>query len=313
MTLEEICGKFIRCRADRISPVGDGHINDTFLVCAGGEKYILQRLQKKMDLSKLEYNFDLYSPVLRENHWLFPEWKKTKEGRYFFTDPQGENYRMYPFIEGEVLTAPLSERELLGCGQGIARLHDTLSLLQSDPKAVYPALHDLKHYYDEYQKTLSGDNLSADNRDPGIEKIIDSEIGRFLECDLGKMSVVHGDTKIANILFESNKAIAFIDLDTAMTGYPAEDIADCIRSCCVKEGKTDTAAANLLISGYIEAAGREDAAGLKEKIPFAFDKIVFELALRYYTDSISVKKHFKEKYPGYRIERVRSLLDLKWE
>ena len=311
MTIEEICGRFITGEISSLRSMGDGHINDTYIAETQEGSFVLQRLQRKMDLSKLEYNYALYSPVFEKNQWLFPEWIRSVEGKYFYTDNAGENWRMYPFIEGEIIEPPLTEELLYECGRGLARLHGILAEIKEKPRAVYPMLHDIKHYRDIYKKTLAGENLCAENRMPGIEKIIDSRIDRYICRDYEKQSTVHGDTKIANILFRTGKVIAFIDLDTMMTGSCLEDIADCVRSCCLTDGKPDPASADILMEGY-ESIAFGSMGNIRKELPFVLNKISFELALRYYTDSISITKKFKEKHPGYRLQRAEQLLESVW-
>ena len=95
-----------------------------------------------------------------------------------------------------------------------------------------------------------------------------------------------------------------------MQGSLAEDMADCIRSCCMIDGKLDYASVKIFIEGYLSRAfgliSNEDM----NKLPDVINKICFELGLRYYTDSISEIKKFKVKYPEYRKEKARELIDI---
>ena len=56
----------------------------------------------------------------------------------------------------------------------------------------------------------------------------------------------------------------------------------------------------------------EIAKEIDELLPDCFNKICFELGLRYYMDYISHDEHFKEIYPGYRLDRAKSLLEVRW-
>ena len=64
-------------------------------------------------------------------------------------------------------------------------------------------------------------------------------------------TVIHGDTKLANIIFRDGKIFAFIDYDTIMTGSILDDLADCIRSCCIVNGVFDRDTAEMIVKGYI--------------------------------------------------------------
>ena len=124
-------------------PLGDGRINDTFLVKTANRAYVLQHVTKKMDSSKLEYNYDLYSEACENANLLYPKLLTGRDGRRIHRDDGGESWRAYPFLEGDILQAPLPNVKLQAIGQGIAHLHECLRDLREKPKAVFPKLHDL--------------------------------------------------------------------------------------------------------------------------------------------------------------------------
>ena len=308
---ENVCGRFLEEEILEIRQFGDGHINDTFLVKTQKEQYICQRIREGMNVAALETNFSAYANVCKGKEWLFPEWMRTGDGDYFYTDSQGDHWRMYPYLEGEVLEVPLTKEEFFECGRGLARMHDILQELPVQPIAVYPKLHDLDHYYKEYLGLLDRkENFFEECRDFDMEEEIRGRIGEFLELPLDRSKVVHGDTKLANILFRNGRVAGFLDLDTIMQGSVLEDIADCIRSCCIAEGKMDEAAAGSFLEGYLQSDEQRLSKEEKELLPKVIDKIRFELALRYYTDAISKKPKFRKNYPGYRLEKARKYMKM---
>lgn len=304
--MEEICKEFIQGHIMAAVPFGDGHVNDTFRIEAEDKStYVCQRIRKKMDIAALEHNYLLYAKAFEEAGWPYPVWLRTGDGRRIFTDREGEHWRMYPVIEGEVLRLPLTESELFSCGQGLARLHQILQGLSGMPRAVYPMLHDLGYYYNRFVTILEEGRFYENQRDAELEEEIRSGIDEMLSAVFDKTKIVHGDPKLANILFREGTVKAFIDLDTVMQGSLLEDIADCIRSCCTKDGRTDQALAEILLQGYKSTAGDLLCEEEWELLPRVIRKICFELGLRYYTDSIAVEKSFREKYPGYLRGKAR--------
>ena len=371
--IEEICRKYIDSNILAVTHLNDGHINDTYLVEAEYGEYICQRMQRGIDIKKLEHNYSMYSKACKGHEWLYPEWIRNKEGKYYFTDHNVDKWRMYPYIDGDILTPPLAKEELYACGQGLARMHMILNTLPAEPVAVYPHLHDLGSYYERYERLIKRDKLITDsstvtekvteeditsvtegiieeNRDMLIEEIIEAEIKRMMDVPVDvvslckqssagesltdtfpdHISVIHGDAKLSNMLFERapfrcgmRRVIGFIDMDTVMPGSWLADIADCIRSCCLTNESAekssarsfDCDAAEHLISGYVSIAGRKTEDALRNSLPAVFDRICFELALRYYTDAISGAENervFKEKYPGYLLGRARELFGISW-
>ena len=323
MRVEGICKEYIDCKVLSVNELSGGHINETFVADTDIGRFVVQRLQAKMSTEALKQNFDLYSAAFDKMGLQYPKWIRDRNGQFFHTDAQGDRWRVYPYIEGDSLRAPLAGKDLYSCGEALAGIHSALDTISpGKPKAVYPQLHDLKYYYEEYRILLNSDNTSRNSskgsmlideaRKPSLEERFESGIEDMLKRPEATGSIVHGDPKLSNILFKDGKLTGLIDLDTIMIGSRLEDIADCIRSCCVTEGRFNGEAAEELMKGYRHAYSD---AGINEDLsllPDVFNKITFELALRYYTDAISVTKRFREKYPGYRLERAESLIELSW-
>ena len=138
-SLEEVYKNFLDFNVISISPIEAGHINDTYLVKTKENMFILQRIQKAIDILKLEYNYELYSKAFDEVGFLYPKWIRSKTGELFYTDTNGYSWRMYPFVEGDILSTPLSDRNLYSLGQGLAKMH--LRVARKESPAVEVAQH----------------------------------------------------------------------------------------------------------------------------------------------------------------------------
>ena len=317
MTVVLPCGEFLRSRVLEVKSFGDGHINDTYYVNTEEGEFVCQRLRREMNPDDLERNYLLYSKVFEREGLEYPVWLKPLyggescgNGSFFYMDQEGNHWRMYPMIQGEILTAPLSSEELYACGYGLARMHGVLQELSEKPKAVYPMLHDLEYYYKTFCEVKNDKEICGENWDGDLEELIDSQIENLLDLPLDRTRVVHGDPKLANVLFQEGKVKAFLDLDTVMIGSILEDIADCIRSACIMDGRIDMEAARILFEGYLSADTDLLSEGEKKLLPAALGKICFELGLRYYTDAISKHKVFKVKSPGYSLEKAKRYFGL---
>ncbi len=307
----DICRRFFKSEISNVIPLGGGHINDTYLVETEDGRYICQRISRDMDTAKLEYNYCLYSKACDEYGLAYPSLLKTYEGDFFVVDPSGDSWRVYPMIDGDILTPPVREEMLKVCGTGLAKLHEALWTIAEKPKANYPHLHDLNYYYDLYKKVLGSDDLCEENRDKTLEELIETRYAEMPYYMAEPKYVIHGDAKLANIIFEDGQVKGFIDFDTIMMGSVTEDVADCIRSACVKDGVIDNDGAAHLTEGYLSAAPKDMADEVRENLSAAVGKICFELGLRYYTDVLSEGTTFTEKYPGYRIDNARNLISLQ--
>lgn len=302
--LNDVYESFFGSQIVSISHFGDGHVNDTYLVKTGQGSFVCQQVRRDMDKALLERNYLSYAHACENEEWLYPVWLKSSSGSFFYEDGKGENWRAYPLLGGDVKVVPLTREEFSACGQGLAREHALLQRMEK-PSAVWPELHDLRAFRDRYERLLATGEFFAGRRDVSVEERIRDGVERRLELNLDRSKVVHGDPKLANILFRGGKVVGFLDLDTIMMGSLTEDIADCMRSCCVMEGKPDGEAMKHFLEGYLQ----EENGLLTEReislLPKVFGKICFELALRYYTDAIAQKKKFKEKYPGYLLEKAK--------
>lgn len=320
-------GSFLEDEILSVTELGEGHINDTFLVETSNGKYVAQRLSKNMDKHKIEYNYNLYSEVFERSGWLYPQMIKDKKGRYFCADASSDNWRMYKYLDGTVLDAAYivsledtQAKEIIRAyGKGLAKLHGLLRTIQNKPKTVCPNLHDLKKHYEEYLQIKSSGGLKKMSRDYELEKQLENMVEYHIKqsgesissAENGTIySIIHGDPKISNVLFKDSEVVGFLDLDTIMWGSLLDDIADAIRSCCIIDGRVSTSLMKSFIEGYMSEAPEDVVEIIDSNLYGAFAKICVELALRYYMDEISGAGYFKEKYPGYRIKRTRELLEL---
>ncbi|MCR5120732.1 MAG: phosphotransferase [Lachnospiraceae bacterium] len=296
-------------KALSVKPLGEGHINDSYLVETTSNWYVSQKIRSAMDIEILEHNYALFAEACEKADYLHPEWIRNSDGRYISTDANGDHWRTYPYICGDILEPPLSQKLLYATGQGLARLHAVLQTFSDKPWAVYPMLHDLKYYYKEYINVLVGGDIPDSERDPYIEDKINTWVDKLLDIELDRTAVIHGDAKLGNILFKNGQVLTFLDLDTIMQGSLLEDLADCIRSCCLVNGHMDHLASKYLLEGYLSRSfgliSNEDM----RKLPDVINKICFELGLRYYTDHISGKNKFKVAAPEDRLKKARMLMD----
>ncbi len=290
-----------------IGPLADGHIHDTFIAYTRQDTFVLQRLGGTADPEALSYNYGLYEAVFVRNQWQFPAFITNRYGSLFSLDETGRVWRLYPYIKADVLDRPLPDH-LSALGEGLGRLHQMLDEIAGEPKALYPGLHDLKAYYDQYQALLKLEDHSGRKHDREVEEAILKKIDGFLALKGGETAIVHGDFKWANVLFSKNAVTGCLDLDTLMRGDRLEDLADCVRSSCMMKGRLDPEMADRVLFGYQKAYPKGFGPEERERFGTVLDKICFELGIRYYMDVLSFKKQFKENAPGSSLMRARELL-----
>ena len=309
MNTEKIYKNFIEDDVIEVAVLGEGHINDTYMVKTASREYVLQRIQKNMNISNLEYNYSLYYEVLNKYNIEYPKWLKLRDGSHYYIDEDSNAWRMYPYIESDAIHQPMSVDMLYSYGQGLAKLHSAFRDIKKKLIPIYPHLHELKYYYLKYTNLIASDNNIKSLRDMQIEKQIEQISEQFFIPEEERQSIIHADTKLSNVLFKDGQVIGFIDFDTIMHGPVTVDIADAIRSCCIQNGKIDNDAANSLVEGYISLCDESEAKEVQNNLWHDFNKLCFELALRYYIDAVSEENYFKDKEPAYKLERAKALID----
>ena len=129
--------------------------------------------------------------------------------------------------------------------------------------------------------------------------------------------VTHNDTKISNILFDSqtNEVLCAIDLDTVMSSTSLNDFGDAIRSYtntgAEDDKELDRVSMNIdMFRAYAEGylSERKDTLTQSELEWLAFSGIyiTFEQVLRFLMDYIDGDKYYKVAYPDHNLVRTRA-------
>jgi len=128
--------------------------------------------------------------------------------------------------------------------------------------------------------------------------------------------IVHGDTKLNNVLFDvrTKKARCVVDLDTCMAAYSLFDFGDLARftAATASEDERDLDRVGLdlelyraLSDGYLETTANLFSAGELELMPFAARLVTFTVGVRFLTDHIAGDRYFKIGRPGQNLDRAR--------
>lgn len=320
-----------------VTPYGNGHINDTYLVVTTGTpaRYIMQRVNhhvfREPDL--------LMGNVLRVTEHLRarmvdlgrnPDRRcltlvPTRSGERWLTDGEGNTWRVYLFIEDsigyDIVRTPAQARE---GGKAFGEFQRMLTDLPGGPLyETIPRFHDMEMRLDAFRDAVAAD---AAGRASDVSEEIAwvehraDEMTRFLR--LGREGVLsvrttHNDTKFNNVLLDSrtDEALCVIDLDTVMPGFVLYDFGDSIRTVTntAAEDEADTSKIQVdldLFRGFTEGYLSEAARFLTEsetaELAFAGIVMTFIIGLRFITDHLEGDHYFKIHRPNHNIERSRA-------
>lgn len=322
-----------------VAPLGNGNVNDTYLVRTDRDVAVLQRLntrvfaqpllvlqnlqvlgehiQQKLDSSEAH-------PLLRSRRWHLPRLVCTvDEQQTWHCCEAGEIWRTITYVPDadcvDVVESPAQAREL---GIGLGLFHQLISDLPAAALAdTLEGFHITPLYLERYHKALVNSQqqpCEASDRCIGFirerEQICDL-LERAKECGELPLRPIHGDPKINNVLLdrESGQAVALIDLDTVKPGLVHYDIGDCLRSCCNRLGEEtldfeavsfDLNLAAAILAGYLSVAGSFLSKAELSYIPDAARLISFELGLRFFSDYLCGNTYFKADRPRHNLERA---------
>ncbi|ATG88746.1 phosphotransferase enzyme family protein [Methylomonas koyamae] len=329
--LEPIARRFAGGRPiGAIRPLGNGLINDTFLVETDGGNFVLQAINERVfpHPERIAANLNLLSTHIGRQQssavrLRIPRLLPAADGWHIRDDASGRVWRALEWI------APSESRERLAnptqaaqVGAALGHFHSLCSGLAAEAlHDTLPGFHIAPEYFRQYQAALAQTpNLPAS---PDIQRCRDfiadfaAQIGELEQAkQRGELAerVIHGDPKLNNFLFEpdSDRIIGLVDLDTVKPGLVHYDIGDCLRSCChiPETNGFDLPRCRTILQHYLaEAGGFFTAEDYRYLYP-AMRLIPFELGLRFFTDYLQGNRYFKVDDADQNLRRALAQFEL---
>jgi Ser/Thr protein kinase RdoA (MazF antagonist) len=292
-----------------IQPLGNGLINDTYLVITEAKPFVLQRINKQVfpNPEQIMANLLALNQHVEQTNdtqitLKIPQLLTTENPSNFFRDEQGDYWRALSFIDNtESLETISTLEQAQQVGFALGQFHRlTHSLDSAKLYDTLPGFHIAPGYLDHYQQAK---NQSKIPEDPYCADFISrfQHIANDLETakaqGLLSQRIIHGDPKLNNFLFDKNsqRIVSIIDLDTVKPGLIHYDIGDCLRSVChtIATDEFNLEMCHALLSSYIEEM---DAFLTKRDYQFLYPAIrliPFELGIRFYSDYLEGNRYFK--------------------
>jgi len=306
--------------ASHITPLGNGLINDTFLVKSGSQTFVLQRINTKVfpNPEQIMTNLVSLSQHISQKNSVdvrlqLPQILSTVTDASLYQDEQGGAWRALSFIpDSESLETVRTLDDVRQTGQALGHFHRLLSDLE--PATLHdtlPGFHITPGYLQQYRQALTHTLVK---QDPYCAEFIDrfqhraDDLEAAKEQGLLSLRVIHGDPKLNNFLFDINslQVISLIDLDTVKPGLVHYDLGDCVRSCCHNSytGEFDLERCRALLTGYLSEAAAFFTDHDYQYLCPAIRLIPFELGLRFYTDYLQGNRYFKVTEPEQNLRRA---------
>jgi hypothetical protein len=313
---------------------GVGHIHDTYLVRTRDHQpdYILQKINGNVfrNIPGMMQNIEIVCSHLRNKLTGMPGHDpdkesltlvKTKAGRAWSEDEEGNNWRLYVCIPDATIYQKITDPSVaFEAGKAIGNFQAMLSDLTEPLVDTIPDFHNINYRISQYYQAKRDD---PEKRSAAIHAEIKFAESRFKQMGIyydnlkenAVLRVTHNDTKVNNVLFDkNNKALCLIDLDTVMPGYVHFDYGDALRTMAntaLEDEKDLTkvmfnkAVYEAFTDGYLHET--DGFLNVKEKAMLLFAPVYLTLiiGLRFLTDYLNGDVYFRIHYPEHNLVRAR--------
>lgn len=277
-----------------------GHIHGTYRVETADGVYIAQKLHPTAfpDPAGLMERLALVTDALRRQGETTLHFYRTWTGSWLY-----DGWRVMDCIPGEVREP--DPEVIQAAGAAFGRFQAKLQGISLDARSI----HDPARWFGLLHETMDA-GLARDEATWGLaDRLFRLE---FDACSLQHARlperVLHGDTKLNNLLFApgTNEPLAVIDLDTVGMGLAAYDFGDAVRSLHRNAARLDPAVLRGFAKGYLAGAAHLTDAEMDSLVPGVLT-ITAELAARYLIDHMTGDRYFRNPDS---LGRARSLTAL---
>ncbi len=335
--LEQIVAQFkTEGTIESVKPLGEGFINDTFIVKSKEDdknNYLLQRKNKSIftNVPAMMENINKVTnhikgkikiaggDVDREAMTLV----ESNDGKLHFEDSDGEFWAMCIFISGSVTHESADTPELAyQGGKGIGKFQSMVADLNEPLTDILPGFHNIRFRFDQWDAVISKDPVGRKaeltEEIKWIEERRDEMLNfwKLVEDGTIPTRVTHNDTKINNILFnEDGSILCVIDLDTVLNSTVLNDYGDAMRSYTntgeeddlnLDNVKMDLSIFKAYTEGYLSETNKFLTDSEAEYLAFSAKYITYEQVLRFLMDYIDGDNYYKVKSPEHNLQRTKA-------
>ena len=320
-------------------PLGNGHINNTFLVkCITDDKkeicYVLQAINSEV-FKRPDFVMDNIAKVTSFLKEKMPDsshtmsFVLTKDGSSLYHDSFNNYWRMYEYITDSIcLELPETTKDFYESAYAFGEFQRYLNDFPAEE--LYETIPDFHNTPKRYKDFLEAVENNVSSRAEAVKDEIEFVKSRekfysvlFDENKAGNLPirVTHNDTKMNNVMLNKTdrKALCVIDLDTIMPGFSVTDFGDAIRfgASTAAEDEPDISKVQLNLEMFdIYTKGFLDGCGgmlSKEEImllPEGAKMMTIECGMRFLGDYLNGDTYFKINYPEHNLVRCHTQFKL---
>jgi len=226
----------------KIIPFGNGHINNTYKVENNkGNIWLLQKINISVFKDPeclIKNHLELNKCYDSQREIDIPKLINENSNQFLFGNEKIGHWRLLNFFKDTTSienVTNIEQAEEAGSAFG-SFIKGSANCNIKNFKEVIPDFHNLTSRYQQFEKALQLDKVT---RKPKIKELIQFFESFYrelqtLESEISNqripIRIVHNDTKINNLLFRNNSAVAVIDLDTVGPGNILYDYGDALRT-----------------------------------------------------------------------------------
>ena len=334
---------FYKSKVLNIDFIESGLINKTYVIehLNNGKKskFILQSLSnifESPDIVTMNHKLitDHIEKKIKKNHldfynyrWEMPSLIRCKSNNLFVFPLDSEFWRAMIYID-HTFSFDILEDKIMAyqTGIGLSKFHRICCDLDVEKlENSIKDFHNTKYYIDQFNINIKNyDYMKLDDSVNKRVKKLTFNLSNhilYVEFLLGylkrksiDLSVIHGDPKLSNFLFDIKYkyVVSLIDLDTVSSGYLLTDLADCIRSICNIAGEDpdnidnvyfDIKCCKFFLKGYFSIPIQKGDYCF-ELLPEFIYLIIVELTIRFLNDFLESNRYFKIKYKTQNLYRA---------
>ncbi len=293
----------------QLSPLGAGHIHDTYLVRHATGQFVLQRMNQAVFVDPLQ--------VMAQTERVLKQWRMQTRYRVpelippqqnlsaantlgVFVD--GEYWRLWRYLADTEVVDPIeNQQQVTSAGTAFACCQACLAELPGPQLAdTIEGFLQLNFYLQEFEAVAQ----AAPTR---LRQLVDKH--SHLAQRLGERNAyIHGDCKVNNVLFNRSRreVAAVIDFDTVMYGHWAWDFGDLVRSVCFSKADVRVQDFAAALQGY---AALQGLANVRDSVA-APAYVALMLAIRFLTDHLRGDEYFKVAQRGENLVRAEQQFEL---
>lgn len=340
--LNNIIDQFaIKGTVETVKPLGNGLINDTYVVRtaeADAPDYVLQRINHNIftDVDGLQNNIAAVTGHIRKKLEAAGESDidrkvltfvslKTSDKTYYF---DGESYwRIMVFIPRAQTFEAVTPDSSRDAGRAFGHFEAMLVDVPEHLVETIPDFHNMELRISQLREAMAADpkgrvkevQWMLDELEKRADEMCKAErLGR--EGKLPKR-ICHCDTKVNNMMFDEDgkTVLCVIDLDTVMPSFVFSDYGDFLRTGANTGLEDDPNLDNVnfnmdifkaFTEGYLSTAGKFLLPIEIENLPYAAALFPYMQTVRFLADYINGDTYYKIKYPEHNWVRSKAQFKL---